>query len=73
VPDIGRARAVLIDEAIENHRDGRYASAISIALAQIVRALSLALCRVLLARGIRRRQGCATGAGASHSPKRSRQ
>ena len=34
-PDIGHARAVLINEAIENHRDGRYASAISIALAQI--------------------------------------
>jgi hypothetical protein len=34
-PDIGHARAVLINEAIENHRDGRFASAISIALAQI--------------------------------------
>src|ERR1044072_1383673 len=34
-PDIGNGRAVLINEAIENHRDGRYASAISIALAQI--------------------------------------
>lgn len=34
-PDIGHARALLIDEAIENHREGRYASAITMALTQI--------------------------------------
>lgn len=33
--DVGRARAALIEEAIECHRDGRYAAAINLALGQI--------------------------------------
>lgn len=33
--DVGHGRAELVAEAIDNHRDGRYASATSIALAQI--------------------------------------
>lgn len=34
-PDIGHQRAVLIAEAVDSHRDGRYASAINVTLAQL--------------------------------------
>ena len=34
-PDIGMARALLIQEAFDSHREGRYAAAINIVLAQI--------------------------------------
>jgi hypothetical protein len=34
-PDVGRARAAVIEEAVECHRDGRYAAAINLALGQI--------------------------------------